>query len=385
MDSPQITQYLAFLAWCLNPTDDGRVDDIIDGIDWHELKLFAKKQRIVYVYWYAMQKHLKLKDNVVLDWMSSAVRIPRASKKVYQQCVELSEYFKKEGFRTCILKGQGNALHYPDPYTRNPGDIDIWVEGGRDKVVDFICRTSHPQEVVYHDIDFPYFDDINTEAHFIPAYLENPFLNKKLQRYISTHAEEQFSNEVQAPDGIGSFHAPTLEFNLIYQLLHLDKHLRTEGIGLRQLVDYYYLLRKYHESNPSDQQIQAIRHDIKEFRLGKFTGAVMYIMHNILRIDKECLLAEPNEKEGKFLLEEMMKSGDMGRYDTRLSKMHKAKGIKKFIELEKFKLRLLAHYPQNAVWMPFHDLYVHYFYIKKYQKKYNLSGKIKKQPPSNDG
>jgi hypothetical protein len=111
----------------------------------------------------------------------------------------------------------------------------------------------------------------------------------------------------------------------------------------------------------------------------------MYIMHEVLGLGKEYLLYEPDAKEGKFLLEEIMKSGDMGRYDTRLSKMHKAKGIKKFIELEKFKLRLIAHYPQNAIWMPFHDLYVHYFYIKRFQKKYNLSGKIKKQPLSNDG
>lgn len=380
MDS--LTQYLQFLKWCLAPSKEISPEQLTEAMDWHGLKLFAKRQRLVGVYWDAMQKHLKLKDDVVLDWMSSSLRLSPASKRVYKQCVEMTDYFKREGFRTCILKGQGNALLYPNPYTRNPGDIDIWVEGGRDKVVDFICRVSKPQEVVYHDIDFPYFKDVYVEAHFIPAYLENPFLNKKLQKFIAAHADEQFKNTVEAPDGMGCFCVPTIDFNLIYQLLHLDKHLRTEGIGLRQLVDYYYLLRTFHDSHPSEQQRREILGNIKDFRLEKFTGAVMYIMRDILGLEQEYLLVDANEKEGKFLLEEMMKSGDMGKFDTRLSKMHKAKGIGKFIELEKFKARLLLHYPQNVIWMPLHDLYVHFFCIKKYQKKYNLPGKVKKPTPA---
>ena len=44
--------------------------------------------------------------------------------------IHVSEWFRKKGFRTCILKGQGNAMMYPNPCSRTPGDFDIWVEGG---------------------------------------------------------------------------------------------------------------------------------------------------------------------------------------------------------------------------------------------------------------
>ena len=373
----QIELYLIFLKWCLNPTDQASIKDIMEQLDWHGMKLFAKKQKIVGIYWYAMQKHLKLKDDIVLDWMSSSVKIQPTNQKVYQQCVEITNFFKKEGFRTCILKGQGNALLYPNAYTRNPGDIDIWVEGGRDKVVDFICRVSHPKEVVYHDIDFPYTDDIYVEAHFIPAYLENPFLNKKLQRYINEVADCQFNNVVDAPDGIGQFSVPTLDFNIIYQLLHLDKHLRTEGIGIRQIIDYYYLLKKWGDSDVSKHNQRNIAKYLDEFKLMKFTSAVMYIMHHVLGLEEKYLIVQPNEKEGKFLMNEILQSGDMGKRDPRLKGMRKTNGLQKFLKLEKFKLRLIGHYPSNVIWMPFHDLYVHFFYIKKYQKKYNLPGKEK--------
>lgn len=374
----QIELYLSFLKWCLNPSNQESIQEVLDQMDWHSLKLFAKKQKIVGVYWHAMQKHLKLKDDIVLDWMSSFVKIPPTNQNVYQKCVEITDFFKKEGFRTCILKGQGNALLYPDAYTRNPGDIDIWVEGGRDKVVDFICRKSHPKEVVYHDIDFPYFKDIKIEAHFIPAYLENPFLNKRLQKYITEVADLQFKNQVEAPDGIGQFYMPTLDFNIVYQLLHLDKHLRTEGIGFRQLIDYYYLLKKWGESPTSKGKEQIIINRLREFKLMKITSAIMYIMHEVLGLEKQYLLIEPNEKEGKYLLNEIMQSGDFGKSDERLTNMRKANGFQKFLKLEQFKFRLLSHYPSNVIWMPFHDLYVHFFYIKKYQKKYNLPGKGKR-------
>ena len=108
------------------------------------------------------------------------------------------------------------------------------------------------------------------------------------------------------------------------------------------------------------------------------TSAIMFIMHAVLGLEKQYLLIEPNEKEGKYLLNEIMQSGDFGKSDERLTNMRKANGFQKFLKLEQFKFRLFCHYPSNVIWMPFHDLYVHFFYIKKYQKKYNLPGKGKR-------
>ena len=46
---------------------------------------------------------------------------------------------------TFTLKGQANARLYPDKLSRQPGDIDLWVEGGYKSVVedwlqDRLCR-----------------------------------------------------------------------------------------------------------------------------------------------------------------------------------------------------------------------------------------------------
>lgn len=55
----------------------------------------------------------------------------------------------------------------------------------------------------------------------------------------------QCSNVVILPDGFGEITVPTLSFNVIYILSHLYRHVFTEGIGLRQLLDYYFVIEKF--------------------------------------------------------------------------------------------------------------------------------------------
>ena len=67
--------------------------------------------------------------------------------------------------------------------------------------------------------------------------------------------EEQFSHRVMLGEQ-GEIAIPTMEFNLIFQLTHIYAHLMNEGIGLRQLLDYYYVLCDFYKvyqnfSNPS--------------------------------------------------------------------------------------------------------------------------------------
>ena len=41
---------------------------------------------------------------------------------------------------------------------------------------------------------------------------------------------------------------PSIRFNTVYSLLHIFRHVFHEGIGLRQLLDYYYILLHTNEN-----------------------------------------------------------------------------------------------------------------------------------------
>ena len=144
---------------------------------------------------------------------------------------------------------------YPNPYSRTPGDIDIWVEGGDKRVISFVRSISPHEKACYHHIEFPSYKGMEVEVHYRPSFLLCFWHNRKLQKYYERVKEEQFSHQVMLGEQ-GEIAIPTVEFNLIFQLTHIFSHLMNEGIGLRQLVDYYFVICDFYKvyqnsSNPS--------------------------------------------------------------------------------------------------------------------------------------
>ena len=219
--------------------------------------------------------------------------------------------FRKKGFRACILKGQGNALLYPNGLHRTPGDIDIWVEGGDKRVISFVRSISPHEKACYHHIEFPPYKGVEVEVHYRPSFLLYFWHNRRLQKYYERVEEEQFSHRVMLGEQ-GEIAIPTAEFNLIFQLTHIYAHLMNEGIGLRQLLDYYYVLLHADIKNLAELQ-----RNLKHFGLWKFAGAIMYIMQEVFGMPASRLIVPPNEKYGKFVLNEVLKAGNFGKHDER--------------------------------------------------------------------
>ena len=364
-------QYFELLRFCLN--EEKTVPECIKDINWHNLLEFATKQTIVGIFVPIVLKEDKRvtiesycgnkpSDEDVMEWVFEAHRLRKFSKIAFERTTKASEWFLENGFRNCILKGQGNALMYPDPMLRSTGDIDIWCEGGREKVLAFTTKYYDSHSTRLH-VDFPMFRDIDVEVHFRPSSMINPFSNKKLWKYFEKESEKQFGNEVSSADGKYKFFVPTNEFNVFYQLDHVFRHLMIGGIGMRQIIDYYYLLRKRYNEGISPEANKELLSTLKKFHLLKFAKAMMYIMRDVLGLDEKYLYVEPNEKEGKYLLEEIKLGGNFGKFETRLDDLKGVKGnFKRFLIKEKFNLRLLSHYPSETMWRPFKHMKRHFFH-----------------------
>ena len=200
-------------------------------------------------------EYVGMKKELLLQWMAESQMLEKVNVRLNDAAIQVSEWFRKKGFRTCILKGQGNALMYPNPYSRTPGDIDIWVEGEDKRVISFVRSISPHEKACYHHIEFPSYKGVEVEVHYRPSFLLCFWHNRKLQKYYERVKEQQFSHRVMLGEQ-GEIAIPTAEFNLIFQLTHIYSHLMNEGIGLRQLVDYYYVLCDFYKvyqnfSNPS--------------------------------------------------------------------------------------------------------------------------------------
>ena len=234
--------FFDFLRFCIGSVKE--IPDSLKEADWKVLYAIAQKQALLGVLFYGIRrlpKELAPEQKLLMQWMSMAEQIRKQNIKLFQDSVKVCQNFENEGFANCILKGQGNALLYPDPYMRTPGDIDIYLSGGRKKIMKYVDQVCPNQVMRYHHVDFPVMKTA-IEVHFIPSYMFCPIHNRRMQKWFEKVMGEQCNHRASLPDGYGEIHVPQVSFNVIYILSHLYRHIFTEGIGLRQLLDYYYVL-----------------------------------------------------------------------------------------------------------------------------------------------
>ena len=358
--------FFDFLRFCIGSAKE--IPGSLKEADWKELYAIAQKQALLGVLFHGIQrlpKELAPEQKLLMQWMAMAEMIRKQNIKLFQDSVKVCQNFENEGFANCILKGQGNALLYPDPYMRTPGDIDIYLSGGRKKIMKYVDRVCPNQVMRYHHVDFPVMKTA-IEVHFTPSYMFCPIQNRRMQKWFEKVMGEQCNHRVSLPDGYGEIYVPQVSFNVIYILSHLYRHIFTEGIGLRQLLDYYFVLVKWHtdltnltdsdNSLPQMTQINtdldALRHELKYLGLWKFAGAVMFVMKEVFGLSEDRMIAPMDEKEGRFLLDEIMRGGNFGQYDDRMgSKVGESK-IHRYFRMNFRNLRFVKHYPTEALSEP---------------------------------
>ncbi len=451
--SKQHQIFFDFLRFSIGPKSE--IPSSLKEADWKALYRIAQKQCLVGILFDGIKKlpaeHVGMEKELLLQWMAESQMLEKANVRLNDAAIQVSEWFRKKGFRTCILKGQGNALMYPNPYSRTPGDIDIWVEGGDKRVISFVSSISPHEKACYHHIEFPSYKGVEVEVHYRPSFLLCFWHNRKLQKYYERVKEEQYSHRVMLGEQ-GEIAIPTVEFNLIFQLTHIYAHLMNEGIGLRQLVDYYYVLCDFYKvyqnfSNPSvslskgsstfspspsssgsgdvtapsrcseplrskdggpskvspncagwdrrdaigdmtsataststetsataarssfaansSAAIDRVQKELKELGLWKFAGGIMYIMQEVFGMPASRFIVPPNEKYGKFVLNEVLEAGNFGRHDARnrFGRSQLGHNLQRVYR----DIRLVRYFPAEALCEPLFRVW-HFFWRLKYKK-----------------
>ena len=358
--------FFDFLRFCIGSAKE--IPGSLKEVDWKELYAIAKKQALLGVLFHGIQrlpKELAPEQKLLMQWMVMAEMIRKQNIRLFQDSVKVCKNFENKGFANCILKGQGNALLYPDPYMRTPGDIDIYLSGGRRKIMKYVDQVCPNQVMRYHHVDFPVMKTA-IEVHFTPSYMFFPVHNRRMQKWFGKVMGEQCNYRVSLPDGYGDITVPQVSFNAIYILSHLYRHIFTEGIGLRQLLDYYFVLVNWHtdltnltDSNKSLPQmtqintdLDTLRHKLKYLGLWKFAQAVMFVMKEVFGLSEDRMIAPMDERKGRFLLDEIMRGGNFGQYDDRMGSKAGESKIHRYFRMNLRNLRFVKHYPTEALSEP---------------------------------
>ena len=276
------------------------------------------------------QEQLPPKE-ILLQWIGLSQINEKAYNLQVERAGELTKRFQKSGFKSCVLKGLGFAQLYSTPSRRLCGDIDLWVDGERENVMKWLRGQCEVEHIVWHHVDAKLFEDVETEIHFHPGWFYNPFKNRILQKWFEAEKEAQMAVNKEL-----GFAYPTVRFNAVYALVHLYHHLIEEGVGIRHIIDYYYILKGL----PA-QEKEYVEKQLKRFGLLKLASAMMWVLLVVCGMSSEYLICEPNEKEGRFLLDEIMRGGNFGKF--RNDNLRRNTAARMFA--------LLPHYPSEVLWV----------------------------------
>ena len=426
--------YLEFVQLAIGNRNSLSVS--ISDADWQRLFHFCKKQAIIGVGVSAVEKlhtqGIECPENLRMKWTGLTLKIENKNALINEQCKKLTEQYGHDGFSTCILKGQGNLVNYPEELRmrRQTGDIDVWamplgneecrmkneeystadagitivVQTGREDIKYVTCHGHRAvieyvrmqfrlqgidadPKACYHHIEAPSMDGTEVEVHYRPAFLRSPLRNWRMQRWFENHTDECMKNNTQL-----GFSMMTSSVNVVYQMCHLYTHVFEGGIGLRQLMDYYFALRVWHNDVMECKDLQSqwmwseglgtavmskeeVMSVLRSFGMEKFAGAVMWVLREAFeneecrmkneeccsaaegKANEECqfqpwMICKPNEVEGKRLLAEIMQGGNFGQYDNRDVALKNGGMMKHGLWKLKRVMRLVRSYPEEALWEP---------------------------------
>ena len=451
-----ITAFFAFLKYCLGYK--GNISRVVDSMDWQELYSFASKQALLGLCFDGIERlgeeypeELRLNPigrELLMTWMGKAQQIRRQNRKVNAVAGKLFSMLKKDGLRCCVLKGQGNALMYPNPYSRTPGDIDVWIDASRERIMEYTQKKFELGDDIRLQHLETSLDGVPVELHFFPCSMNNPIYHARLQKWFRRNADLQCSHIVGLPDGAGDIAIPTSAFNVVYQLCHLYHHFFDEGIGMRQIIDYYYVVCDFYKvyqnsskitpslftikegstSHPDPLTLRGeggnrptrcseplrskdggpskvspdcagwdrldgsgdmasdasacsasttdssastalvvVQRELKYLGLWKFAWAVMYVLHEVLGLSEEKMIAPMDEKRGKLLLTEILNGGNFGQYFTKYGHFTQQGIAKKYFLKIWRNMHFVRYYPAEALSEPIFRTW-HFFWRMKNKK-----------------
>ena len=267
-----ITAIFAFLKYCLGSKED--MSRVIACMNWQELYSFASKQALLGLSFDGIERLGKeypeeLRRNsigreLLMTWMGKAQQIRRQNMKVNAVASKLFSMLREDGMRCCVLKGQGKALMYPNPYSRTPGDIDVWIDASRERIMEYASKKFELGDDIRLQHLETSLDGVPVELHFFPCSMNNPIYHARLLKWFKRNADLQCSHIVGLPEGAGDIAIPTTAFNVVYQLTHLYHHFFDEGIGMRQIIDYYHVVCDFYKVYQNSSKITPSLFTIKE-------------------------------------------------------------------------------------------------------------------------
>ena len=244
---------------------------------------------------------------------SKVTKIYQSHALLNRKVAQVKQLMDAHGIRSVLFKGQGLALNYPNPLSRQCGDIDLYV--GEANFLESMNimepgKEHDPGKYAHQKHFNANSEGVEIEIHRIASILPGRRADRLFREWTVERLEK--SELRKAEIGGTEINLPPVDFDAVFILNHAWHHFMTGGIGLRQLCDWCLYLHRFHKEIDTDILSMNLR-DFGLLRPWQIFASVA-VQHLGLPAD-ECPLynGDYDSKAGK-VLEVIWSEGNFGMH-----------------------------------------------------------------------
>lgn len=235
MPSREKKETTVLLALLAHEIFDLAIDIDASTVDWTAVLEEAKRHKVTALLYPAIRSMDGVPEIVFNKVCGTAITVAAASEAMLKEQRRILDLLEAHQIPCAILKGTSVAYLYPHPELRTIGDIDILVD--EDKL-DYTC--SIMQE---HEFAPTYTAEkhlclqkgaVWVEMHRMVSVFPENEKGRFTKQYMTDALRHMQTAEI---DGI-RFPMLSGSYQIISLLAHMEQHLATSGIGLRQVCDW---------------------------------------------------------------------------------------------------------------------------------------------------
>lgn len=370
------TLFIELLQVALDTRD--KLSRVPNATEWSHLLTESQRQAILGVMLCGLEKLPKEQQppqEILFQWIGLTIQIEQSNALTSEACKSVTERFDKDGFHACILKGQANHRYYPSEMRtrRSCGDVDVWVTPSEfqdssskfqvRKTLEYVDAHWERTGLCWLHCNFNEQNEVPVEVHFHPSFMNEPCKNRRFLHHFDD------IDKATCKELIEGIELPVMKIDedVIYQMNHIYRHLIDEGVGLRQIIDFYWLLIAWNKQQirSKEETMRIVTH----LGMKRFAGALMYVLREVCGMSEDLLLCPASINDGQFLLNEILTAGNFGHGDPRMGALASQTELKRQLSQasRRFKrnIRFLTSYPGEVLWEPFARMY--HFAWKKLQ------------------
>lgn len=254
-------------------------DQTFSEPEWMDILALAEDQGVLFLILQGCScVRRQISSQEWLKWRSKLVSTMVNNDSLMALQSKLLSLMAETGIPCAVLKGSSIAVCYYDPVVRSLGDIDLLVSHEyTDQAVELLLTQgfSAPEESFVHPYHIDFFkNNAVVELHFAVSSYPDSAAGAEAKRIM-----ESCWQDIRDKQGLGhSFPCLSDVHQALSLLLHMQRHMTTGCIGLRQLCDWAVFLKSVPQENFREQILPKLRNcGLAEFAAVLTVTAVRYL------------------------------------------------------------------------------------------------------------